>query len=648
MFGISRVVSSSPTEDEMYLTLPKACRNSNIGSFDLPEKLHGSDIVTSGFKNVLKTVDKPFCLGQHNEGLCNYTSESERSCFFMDEDCKEENLIISPVVRVFRRNTRRISEWTSDVKNYQSKRQLLHDCAIRLNLHGYLILPAFDSITMLCVDVSELITSSKDLDYAYEFQEVHQALKEANLTSPQAFECPASYVNYKKHKLDEIIKLLKDVCNTHKLPLAQTWTCNSFNTRCIGKVCMSTTGLPFHVKDLRFRHFREASRNHHLLKSKGVVGRALSSHGSCFCFDVTKWREDEYPLVHIARMSGLTSGYVVYLHSNEHDEGHILGFFLPINMKEHADLQNLVQIMKMHFKFSSLEFGDLLSMDMMEASKMPSAVQLYPQRLWETNAQIDYINSQDQCDFGQVSHMKWITAITNSNGMPLDDATSKKIDVVTCTPERRKRKMDSIPIEEASSKLGVNGSTPNRVCSEASIASWPTPHHSKKYVHFGISDVVLLLVRIKRWICLSNHHGFSAKWWVCRKHNPKFACKSNPCVHKRETICGSYAHSGVYQSSPKKNKVYNVLDKRMVTVKATYKDDMIKFIFPLSSGLSKLKKQVAKRFKLEATRLYLNYKDEDDDLILISCDADLRNLMPFSASPVGKNTIKLIVQMVKD
>ncbi|KAD3641633.1 hypothetical protein E3N88_30857 [Mikania micrantha] len=491
MSGISRVVSSSPTDDEMYLARPKACRNRNIGSFDLPEKLHRSDIVANGFKNVdgdedasvhlqfwlpsnvgrrnlLKTVDKPFCLGQHNEGLCNYISESERCCFFMDEDCKEEDLIIIPVVRVFRR---RISEWTSDVKKYQSKKQLLHDYAIRLNHHGYWVLPVFDSITMLCVGVSELITSSKDLDCAYEFQEVHQALKEANLTSPQAFECPASYVNYKKHELDEIFKLLKDVRNTHRLPLAQTWTCNSFNTRCIGKVCMPTTGLPFYAKDLRFWHFREACR---------------------------------------------------------------------------------------------------------------------------------------------------------------------------------KRKMDSIPIEEASSKLGVNGSKPNRVCSEASIASWPTPHHNKKYAHFGISDVVLLLVRIKRWICLSNHHGFSAKWWICRKHNSKFVCKSNPSVHKHETICGSYAHSGVYQSSPKKNKVYNALDKRMVTVKATYKDDMIKFIFPLSSGLSELKKQVAKRFKLEATRLCLNYKDEDDDLILISCDADLRNLMPFSASPVGKNTIKLIVQMVKD
>ncbi|KAD3641715.1 hypothetical protein E3N88_30939 [Mikania micrantha] len=397
--------------------------------------------------NLLKTVDKPFCLGQHNEGLCNYISESERSCIFMDEDCKEENFIISPVVRVFRRNTRVISEWISDVKKYQSKKQLLHDCAIRLNHHGYLILPVFDSITMLCVDVSELITSSKDLDCAYEFQEVHQALK----------------VNYKKHELD--------VCNTHKLPLAQTWTCNSFNSRCIGKVCMSTTGLPFYPKDLCFWHFREACR---------------------------------------------------------------------------------------------------------------------------------------------------------------------------------KRKMDSIPIGEASSKLGVNGSTPNCVCSEASIASWPTQHHNKKYAHFGISDVVLLLVRVKRWICLSNHHGFSDKWWICSKHNTKFVCKSNPSAHKRETICGSHAHSGVYQSSPKKNKVSNDSNKRMVTVKATFKDDMIKFIFPLSSGLSELKKQVAQKFELEATRLCLNYKDEDDDLILISCDADLRNLMPFSASPVGKNTIKLIVQMVKD
>ena len=84
----------------------------------------------------------------------------------------------------------------------------------------------------------------------------------------------------------------------------------------------------------------------------------------------------------------------------------------------------------------------------------------------------------------------------------------------------------------------------------------------------------------------------------------------------------------------------------MLTVKATFENDMIKFHFPLSSGLLELKKQVAQRFKLKDSRLNVKYRDEDDDLILIACDTDFSNLiMSFSATTDGNNTIKLIVQM---
>lgn len=182
---------------------------------------------------------------------------------------------------------------------------------------------------------------------------------------------------------------------------------------------------------------------------------------------------------------------------------------------------------------------------------------------------------------------------------------------------------------------------------------------------------MLLLVRVKRWICSSNRHGFSTRWWICGKHNA-FVCKSNPTANispKGEVIRSPLYFSqltnesnestevmnpfakpskvkfDVYHTSPKK-KVINFTDARMVTVKATYKDDMIKFQFSLSLGVSELKNQVAQRIKLQSTKLCLKYRDEDDDLILISCDADLRHLLLFSASSVSKNIIKLIVQMV--
>ncbi|PWA90151.1 NIN-like protein [Artemisia annua] len=590
-------------------------------------------------------------------------------------------------------------EWTSDVANCYSKNQPLQVCAIRLNLRGYLVLPVFDFSTNSCVGVLEFITSSIYFDCAYEVQQIHRALKAANLTSPQAFDTPTSYVdcNNTQHKLDEIFKLLKDVCNTHKLPLAQTWAvspktsfvatgrnielaCNSFNSSCIGKVCMSTTGLPFYVHDLSLWSFREVCKEHHLLKSHGVVGRALSSQGSCFCADVTKLDEDEYSLVHNARMSGLTSCFAIYLHSIEHADSYVLEFFLPLNMKEVVDLHNLVQKVKMHLKFSSFELGDLLSTEVFgmqkEVRQLSSEMQLDSKELLtvgETNANIDSMNAQYQSDFSNDDQKNWY-----------------KYDVVT--KQKRKHKMDFVtreaieqnfgkPIGEASKALGVSRSTLKRVCRKLNIPSWPLPHRHKKCVRLSIYVVVLLLVRVKRWSCSSKRHGFSAKWWICGKHNALYSqsklsieaygssmiSKPSAVPPKGEKILeplylsqtpkesddfiqtanpnAPQASFDMFPVSPKKNVARVSANKRMLTVKATFENDMIKFHFPLSSGLLELKKQVAQRFKLNDSRLHLKYRDEDDDLILIACETDLSNLiMSFSATTDGNNnTIKLIV-----
>nr|XP_043615092.1 protein NLP6-like [Erigeron canadensis] len=887
---------------------------------------------------LLKTVDQPFHQGKPNNGLSSYRRESERNWFLVDEKCEEEDLI--PVARVFRTQ---LPEWTSDVMNYYSKKYPLQDFAIRLNLHGYLVLPVFDPNTMTCVGVLEFITYLSNLDCAYEVQEVHRTLKAVNLISPQAFDCPASNVNseYRKHELDEIFTILKELCDTYSLPLAQTWvvsswssytavgdkvekTCSCFNSSCIGKVCMSSTSLPFYVPDLQHWNFRKACREHHLLTSQGVVGRALSSHGSSFCPDVTELGEEEYPLVHNARMSGLRGCFAIYLNSREHDHSYVLEFFLPVDMRESAELQNMMQKLKMHIRFSSFECGDQAGTEVigraMEVSQQSLSIQLNmdptsmskeiiqldledSQTVGETSAQNDCISSQDPYRFTQVYRknlssitnsqkmsvndvsskkidvptegkgftsaengvfvkqsrkhktdspgseqiqkyieklineaslgdmsreilnskdsgrvhefnaetafcvgcpINWKNAITKRENMFVDDATSKKIDFVSgeaalmehrikpksddliaehkqkysekptdevsrsfgslssdiwqlsqnehdlvnsyhknwssavanteeiivadvlaaksdvgsvengCNSERkgaytrrrRKRKMDSItqrsiqqyfgkPIAEASTRLGVSRSTLKRVCRELDIPRWPFPQRNKKHSHFSISVVIRLLIRIKRWSCSTSQHGFSAKWWICGKHNA-FAAKSNQLCDSRkgESICEriylskslkesddcietliSYSKPqqacfGIYEAAclllglkrwrkrtllkhatqcndyliddghsdinifnvfPYKNMVYGS-ETCKVTVKAAYKDDIVKFDFPFSLGLSKLKNQVAQRIKLQATRFHLKYKDEDDDLILITCDEDLCSLVPFSAT----------------
>ncbi|GJX02376.1 PB1 domain, RWP-RK domain protein [Tanacetum coccineum] len=277
----------------------------------------------------------------------------------------------------------------------------------------------------------------------------------------------------------------------------------------------------------------------------------------------------------------------------------------------------------------------------------------------------------DQLPENSKSHMSSNTHTTTSDGI----TEEKK----SYTKQWRKPKMDSVtmeavqqnfgkPIGEASKRLGVSRSTLKRICRKLDIPSWPKPLRNMKYKHPSIYVVVLLLVKVKRWSCSSNRHGFAAKWWICGKHSA-FVSEPNLTIEPRASSMISnsskesddsietlnpistppQARSDMFHASPEKNVSKVSQDIRMVTVKATYKDDMIKFRFPFSSGLLELKQQVARRFMLENTRLHLKYRDEDGDVILVACDADLRILiMPYSATTVGNSTIRLMVEIADD
>lgn len=150
------------------------------------------------------------------------------------------------------------------------------------------------------------------------------------------------------------------VCETHTLPLAQTWvpcrhrsilangggfkkSCSSFDGSCMGQVCMSTTDVAVYVVDANMWGFRDACAEHHLQKGQGVAGRAFESLNSCFCHDITEFCKTEYPLVHYARMFGLKSSFAICLRSNHTgNDDYVLEFFLPPNIESYEDQQNLL------------------------------------------------------------------------------------------------------------------------------------------------------------------------------------------------------------------------------------------------------------------------------------------------------------------
>lgn len=208
--------------------------------------------------------------------------------------------------------------------------------------------------------------------------------------------CLASQICNKSRQnaLAEILEILTVVCETHKLPLAQTWvpcrhrsilayggglkkSCMSFDGSCMGQVCMSTTDLAFYVVDAHMWGFRDACVEHHLQRGQGVAGRAFFSRNSCFCRDITQFCKTEYPLVHYARMFKLTSSFAIGLQSNHTgDDDYILEFFLPPTITNNAEqdtlLGSILTTMKRHFHglrvASGVELDEEGSVEIIKAS----------------------------------------------------------------------------------------------------------------------------------------------------------------------------------------------------------------------------------------------------------------------------------------
>ncbi|GFZ01507.1 plant regulator RWP-RK family protein [Actinidia rufa] len=89
-------------------------------------------------------------------------------------------------------------------------------------------------------------------------------------------------------------------------------------------------------------------------RDKGLLGGPLRLHNSCFCEYITQLCKTEYPLVHYARMFGLTSSFAICLRSSHTgNDDYILEFFLPPHIRDHRDQQTLLDTilvtMKQHF-----------------------------------------------------------------------------------------------------------------------------------------------------------------------------------------------------------------------------------------------------------------------------------------------------------
>ena len=65
------------------------------------------------------------------------------------------------------------------------------------------------------------------------------------------------------------------------------------------------------------------------------------------------------------------------------------------------------------------------------------------------------------------------------------------------------------------------------------------------------------------------------------------------------------------------------LEEATITIKAKYRDDTIRFRAGFSYGYADILEEIARRFKLDVDRFDLKYLDDEEEWVMLTCNADL-------------------------
>ncbi|KAL8234365.1 hypothetical protein R6Q59_020465 [Mikania micrantha] len=640
--------------------------------------------VTTQGKQVLTTEDQPFIINSDSTDLSNYREISKSYKFVAEYDSTE---LIGLPATVY------LKKFPSCIPDLQFSAEENDPRAIyakSFNLYGCLNLPVFEPDGETCLGVIEVVTTSQKVNFHDQLENISEALEAVDLRISEFLIHPKlkDFNEPYQVAIAEIRDVLRSICNTLKLPLAQTWGPCKTSSRHLDTISIIESAS--YVFDTQILGFFEACTALQLVPGEGIAGKALGTNQPCFT-DFSDFCRDDYPAAHEARMFGLKGAVATRLHSTHTGSlDFILEFFLPCDCKsneEQEQMRSSIAAMIKNLSWSLHEIQDEEVLEqtscsvketnthdeswishMLEAQRRGENVILSmgchkeePEEEFEVLNQfyhgITFSDPEKQTYLGWGSKSKGQSSGTKRSTEKSRTKTERNISLQVL------QKYFPGSLKDAAKSIGVCPTTLKRICRQHGIMRWPSRKikkvsHSLKKLQLVIDSVQGADGMLKLGSFYTNFPELSSPAPPSPKpkvNNKVNLLKSQTTPSNSSSSCsrGSSCPPGSEKSvheetklpvASNNNKPKNISqDEAVFRIKASYGDEKIRFKMSRNWGFGDLQQEIMRRFdKYGMGNMILEYMDDDSEWVLLSCDADLEECMDLHTSTMNQ-TIRLLI-----
>ncbi|KAF3594764.1 hypothetical protein DY000_02028216 [Brassica cretica] len=547
----------------------------------------------------------------------------------------------------------RMPEWTPDVRFFRSEEYLRIGYAHRYQVRASLALPLFQGPSGTCMGVLEMITTHPSLEYGSQLQTIRHALQAFDLRSSETSIVPTSLKPHTDDLHREVASILKGICISYGLPLAITWGHQQDS-------CLSAIVSACYPSDQNSHSFLDACSEHHLLAKEGIAGRAFATKKQYFAKDVAI-------LSHYAKMFDLHAALAIPLLTRcSRNVQFVIEFFFPRDYRLINQRPRIATQLSLRFQSSP----HLMVDDDQLAEEVTASEQLVAECMSRKGKGKDVSVSWEMRE----------PSFSSSSSSYLESRKRKRRDEKDITLDILRQHFAG-SLKDAAKNIGVCPTTLKRICRQHGISRWP----SRKIKKVGHSLRKLQVVMDSVEGVQGSHHLASFYSSFPQLQSPlqldptKSVAKSPPpsssssssrsstCCSSEEKQLGGGFHKPSSQvlltlssslmkdeqrpvratsSLPPLPSARKAKDDGM-KVNAMFGDAKMRMRLKHHWGIADLRREIAKGFGMDGDALTSNfslkYMDDDEEWVLLTCDADLEECIQIYKSSLYKETVRISV-----